>query len=159
MLLLDLLLLLTLANGAPILARRVLGARGAWPLDGGRRLPDGQPLFGPSKTWRGLLAAAGLTEATALLLGFPPGFGLRFALLVMLADLLTSFLKRRLRIAASGRAPLLDQVPESLLPLLAVRAGLDLQWVEILGVVVAFLLLDLLLSRLLYRLHIRRHPY
>jgi CDP-2,3-bis-(O-geranylgeranyl)-sn-glycerol synthase len=46
------------ADVAPIAAKHLLGARWQAPLDGGWRFVDGRPLLGPSKTWRGLLAAA-----------------------------------------------------------------------------------------------------
>ena len=62
---LRLLILLVLANGAPIVARHLLGDCCAWPVDGGMRTPGGQPILGPSKTLRGLLAAMLLTTAVA----------------------------------------------------------------------------------------------
>ena len=43
---LDLLIVLVLANGVPILGKRLLGNRGAWPVDGGLSLRDGRRLFG-----------------------------------------------------------------------------------------------------------------
>jgi CDP-2,3-bis-(O-geranylgeranyl)-sn-glycerol synthase len=82
-----------------------------------------------------------------------------FAAMAMLGDLLASFIKRRLAIPPSGIAPGLDQIPESLLPLLAVRGVLDLSWLQISLIVVTFIALDYLLSFVLYRLHIRQHPY
>lgn len=50
----------------------------------------------------------------------------------------------------------LDQVPEALLPLLAVREAFALDAPAIVVTVIAFLLLDLLLSQVLYRLGIRQ---
>ena len=46
------LLLLTLANGTPVIATRLVPTWYPRPVDGGVRLFDGQPLFGPSKTVR-----------------------------------------------------------------------------------------------------------
>ena len=77
----------------------------------------------------------------------------------MAGDLLTSFIKRRLAIPPSGMAPGLDQIPESLLPLLGVRGMLDLTWVQIFILVVTFIVLDYVLSYLLYLLRIRKRPY
>lgn len=156
---LKVLLLTAVANGAPPVARNLLTTRFAQPLDGGVRFLDGQPLLGSSKTLRGILAAVLATAATALLLGLSWQIGVTIAVCAMLGDLLSSFIKRRLRIAPAGHAPLLDQVPESLFPLLAVRAILELSWVSILAVVIAFLLLHRMLSPLLFRLHIRDRPY
>lgn len=78
----------------------------------------------------------------------------------MLGDLLSSFIKRRLGIAVSGRARLLDQVPESALPLLVLHESLGLTaYTETAMVVTVFVILDLSVSPLLYRLHIRKRPY
>ena len=154
-----LLLLLITANGMPILARKWLGARWARAIDGGRCARDGRPWLGASKTWRGLLAALAVTPLLTLLLGLGAGLGLLVALGAMAGDLGSSFLKRRLGIAPSGRVLLLDQVPEALLPLLLVAPRLQLTLQDILVLVLAFFLLELLLSRLLYALHIRRRPY
>ena len=159
MLEIELILLLMTANGAPIILRWLLGTRYAWPLDAGLLLADGRPLFGSSKTLRGLIAALGCTTLLAWLIGWHPLLGLLFAAMAMLGDLLASFIKRRLAIPASGMAPGLDQIPEALLPLLAVRGFLELSWLQIIFIVVAFIVLDYLLSFLLYRLHIRQHPY
>lgn len=154
-----LLLLLMTANGAPILARKLLHQHGHQPIDGGYRLRDGKPLFGASKTWRGLVAALLTTEATALTLNQPLGMGLHIAALAMTGDLLTSFIKRRLHIAPSAQATGLDQIPESLLPLLGVRTAFALDWTAVLVLTAAFVALDMVLSRLLFALHIRKRPY
>ena len=50
---LELLLLLGVANSAPIAARRLLGDRWAAPLDFGLNFVDGRPLLGRGKTIRG----------------------------------------------------------------------------------------------------------
>lgn len=154
-----LLLLLIVANGAPILAHRLFGARGAWPIDRGYRLPDGQPLFGSSKTWRGLIASALVTPPVAWLLALSPMIGLHVALLAMLGDLLSSFTKRRLHMPPSAMAFGLDQIPESLLPLLVAGAELGLDLTAVLQLSLVFLALELVLSRILYRLKIRKRPY
>ena len=155
----ELLLLMLAANGAPILAARLLGTRWAAPVDHGLLLADGRPLFGPSKTWRGL--AAGLLGAmlAALVLGHDVGFGLTFGGASLVGDLMSSFIKRRMGIPSSGRATGIDQVPEALLPLIACRGELQLGWLSIGFVVVLFVIGALVLSRLMYRLGIRRQPY
>ena len=77
----------------------------------------------------------------------------------MAGDLLSSFAKRRLGRPSSSQALGLDQVPESLLPLLACRVPLGLGWLDVAVLVGVFLVGELLVSRLLYRLHIRDRPY
>ncbi len=156
---LKLLLLLFVANGAPIIARRLLGRCCAWPVDGGMTFFDERPLLGHSKTWRGLLAALAASGTAAPLLGLTVGTGLLIGLFAMLGDALSSFVKRRLGLAPSEMALGLDQVPETLFPLAAVRLRLGLGWTEIALLVLAFLVLGLLVSRILYRLRIRHRPY
>lgn len=154
-----LLLLLAAANTAPIVASRLLGERGAWPLDGGLRFIDGRPLLGPSKTWRGLLLAGLCGALLAPLLGWPAGTGAALALLSLAGDALSSFTKRRLGVPTSGRAFGLDQVPEALLPLLVLRGSLDLPWAVVIGVTLAFLLLETPAARLSHRFGLRDRPY
>jgi hypothetical protein len=43
------LLLLLLANGAPVVAKKILATRFSRPIDSGTRGYDGQPLFGDRK--------------------------------------------------------------------------------------------------------------
>ena len=154
-----LLLLLIVANGAPILAQRLLGDRLGLPLDGGLVLADGRRLLGRSKTVRGIVSALLLTPAAALVLGETLWLGAVIAVGAMLGDLLSSFLKRRLGLVPSSQALGLDQIPEALLPLLLVSRPLELQAPTIAGLVAAFVVLELLLSKLLYRLRIRTRPY
>ncbi len=155
----QLLLLLTLANGAPILARLLFGQRYQWPVDGSRCFPDGRPLLGPSKTWRGIVAAIVLTPPAALLLGIPFSAGLLLGAGAMAGDVLSSFIKRRLNIRSSGMALGLDQIPEALLPLLLVQQQLRLHDAELIQLTLAFMALELVLSRIFYHLHIRKQPY
>ncbi len=48
------LFLLTIANGTPVIGKKILGDKMAFPIDGRLILGDGQPLFGKSKTIRGV---------------------------------------------------------------------------------------------------------
>lgn len=158
-LLTSLLLLILVANGAPVIAHYLLPSFAACPLDGGRCFADGRPWLGPSKTVRGLLASLLLTTLAAPLLGLPVSTGILIAVGAMLGDLLSSFVKRRLAITPSGMALGIDQIPESLIPLLFVQSQFGLGVAAVIAIVAAFFLLELLLSRLLYRLHIRQQPW
>jgi CDP-2,3-bis-(O-geranylgeranyl)-sn-glycerol synthase len=71
----------------------------------------------------------------------------------------SSFTKRRLAIASSGRALGIDQIPESLLPALATAWPLGLGVAEVLLVILLFFVGELALSRLLFRLGIRDEPH
>ena len=153
------LLLLLVVNGAPILARWLLGARGSFPIDAHRVAPDGKPWLGPSKTVRGVVAAMLAGSICAPVLGYSVAVGATFALLAMAGDLLSSFIKRRLGIASSGMALGLDQIPEALLPLAALRSIFGLSWIAVALEVLGFLVLELLLSRILFRVRLRKRPY
>jgi CDP-2,3-bis-(O-geranylgeranyl)-sn-glycerol synthase len=61
--------------------------------------------------------------------------------------------------APGSQALGLDQLPESLLPLLAVAGPLAISATEIMATVVTFFVLELLISRVLFRLRLRKHPY
>lgn len=154
------LLLIMVANGAPVLAQRAprLG-RFAYPLDGYWRFTDRRRVLGPGKTWRGVVVAVLATSLAAMILGLPWHLGVVVALLAMLGDALSSFIKRRMDIRPSGMAIGLDQVPESLLPFLYLRAQWDMNWIQPLVGIGLFFLLELFLSRILYRLSIRKRPY
>lgn len=157
-LILHLLFLLMLANGSPVLAKRLLGTRFGWPVDGNRSLM-GQPVFGHSKTVRGLVIALMVTSAGGLWLGPGFGVGLLVGATAMAGDLLSSFVKRRLGMVPSSRAVGLDQIPEALLPLLACRAVLPLTAGDIVLGTAIFSVGELGLSRVLFRLRLRDEPY
>ena len=156
---LQLLLLILIANGVPIIAAAVCGDRGAWPVDGGRRWTDGRRLLGDTKTWRGVVLAPLATGLGAALLGWSATVGVVIGVAAMLGDLLSSFVKRRLAIPTSGMALGLDQIPEALLPLLAVADRFALSGLAIVATVAGFIVLELALSRVLYRFGIRNRPY
>lgn len=155
---LQLLLVLVAANGAPILIARIFGQFLRQPIDAGHRFL-GQPLLGDHKTWRGLVAAMLTGTALAPMLGLSPITGLLIGLLSMMGDLVSSFVKRRLHVSPGHRAPLLDQLPEALLPLYALQPILGVAWADIALITTGFILVDLGLSRLLHRWHIRARPY
>ncbi|MEK7207477.1 MAG: CDP-archaeol synthase [Pseudomonadota bacterium] len=159
MLPLKVLLLLGIANSAPLFGKKIFGASFRYPIDGGVKFLDGRPLLGPSKTIRGLALSIAVTALAAPLLGFDWVTGALLSAVSMLGDLVSSFVKRRLGLPSSSMALGLDQIPESLFPLLALKARLGLTAWDIAGVVLAFMVLELLLSRLLYGLHLRDRPY
>jgi CDP-diglyceride synthetase len=159
LLLAQLLFLLMLANGTPVITKKVLGNRYSHPLDCNRRFVDGRPLFGRSKTIRGVVLAVVVTTAGAPLIGLSWDAGFLVGSFAMLGDLFSSFSKRRLALPPSSRASGLDQVPEALLPLLACRDLLRLTAPDIVVGVIIFFLGEVLLSRVLYSFRLRDRPY
>lgn len=158
-LLLHVLLLVAVANGAPILATRFMGARLSSPVDGGALFVDGRPLLGRSKTLRGLVASLAATALFAQLMGLSATNGAVIAALAMAGDLFSSFLKRRLAFPPSAQALGLDQIPESLLPALYAVARMSLSAADAAILVGLFFFGELFLSRLLYALGVREQPY
>ena len=157
--LLKILGLITLANSVPVMATNIFGDRFAWPVDFGIGLGDGRAVFGRSKTIRGLFLAVLVTWLVAPLIGVESLTGAGIGALAMAGDLVSSFIKRRLGRPSSSQAVGLDQIPESLFPLLACVEGFGLTLADVAVGVVVFLVGELLVSRLLFRLHLRDRPY
>jgi CDP-2,3-bis-(O-geranylgeranyl)-sn-glycerol synthase len=145
----ELLLLLLVANGSPVLTGVLLHNRWNRPLDGGRVCRDGRRLLGATKTVRGLLASLLATLAFTVMFGFVWWYGVLFSGLAMLGDSISSYVKRRLGYPSSCARPLLDQLPESLLPLLGLQPLLGYGIAEGAVAAFAFLIADLLLSNLI----------
>ncbi len=156
---LQVLILTSLANGAPVIAKKLIDSSLAAPLDFGLRLADGRPLFGPSKTIRGIVVAVLAAAAGAPAMGLDWRLGAAAGLAAMAGDLFSSFIKRRLNRPPSSRALGLDQIPESLLPLLVCREALSLGAADIAAGVLLFFVGEVVLSRFLYKVHVRDEPY
>jgi CDP-2,3-bis-(O-geranylgeranyl)-sn-glycerol synthase len=151
--------LLTLANGMPVVVKKLFGSCFALPIDAGVQFLDGQPVFGSSKTIRGIVSSILVTAVLSPLVGASGGAGGLVAAFAMIGDLLSSFVKRRLRFPPSSQALGLDQIPEALFPLSACQSELSLTFTDIAFCVSIFLVGELVVSRLLYRLRVRDQPY
>jgi hypothetical protein len=158
-LLLQLLMLLVVANGAAVAAKKLLGKTLARPLDGGALFADARPIFGPTKTIRGVVVSILATAICAMLMGLGWRVGVLIATFAMAGDLFSSFVKRRLDLASSSMAIGLDHIPESLFPLLASRLLLPLSILDVLAGVTTFVVGALILSPLLFRLNLRDEPH
>jgi len=105
-------------NLLPPLASLTLGERFARPVDFGATWFDGRPLFGPHKTIRGILVCLAGSTLAFPLLGVSWQSAAVAAALLMVGDLLSSFIKRRLRMASGESVFGLDQIFEAGLPAL-----------------------------------------
>jgi CDP-2,3-bis-(O-geranylgeranyl)-sn-glycerol synthase len=159
MLTIKILFLLLLANGTPVIAKKILGSRLAYSLDGGKKFFDGRAFFGDSKTIRGIISSVLVTSGGAVLIGYSIQTGALFSAASLTGDLISSFIKRRLDLPPSSRALGLDQLPESIVPLLFCWQALNLDMPTAVAVVVIFFGGEIILSRVLYRLKVREHPY
>jgi CDP-2,3-bis-(O-geranylgeranyl)-sn-glycerol synthase len=157
--LLQLLLLIIIANGAPIITRQWLNDRFSYAVDLNHELADNNRIFGPSKTWRGIASSLLVTPAVAVLLGYSVETGLMVAVYAVIGDLSSSFIKRRLSMRASSMAPLLDQIPESFIPAFMLRQTFNLDILSVIGLVLIFIIIELLLSHILYKWGVRKRPY
>lgn len=154
-----LLLVIIAANAAPILATHIGRRIPGQAVDNGLRLRDGNPLFGASKTWRGLFSALILSMLVGAALRLDTSLALGMGVAAMLGDLGSSFIKRRLGREPSSRAILLDQIPESLLPALLAAYWLGLEPASVLWLVFLFIIFELALSPIAYRLRLRKRPF
>jgi len=159
MLAIKLALLISIANGAPLLAKRLMGSAGAQPIDGGRVLQDQQPLFGHTKTWRGLGASFCLTLLACAILALPWTLGVVVAFGAMAGDLFTSYYKRRLGFDSSSKCLGLDQIPESFLPAFLACVFFGFSWQAVIVATGVFVLGDILFSPLWYKLGWRSVPH
>jgi CDP-2,3-bis-(O-geranylgeranyl)-sn-glycerol synthase len=146
-----LVILIFVANGAPLLAKLMLGTRFDRAIDGGAIFPDGRPWLGPAKTIRGVVVALLTTALVAPLLQLEWQMGALIAGGAIAGDLISSFVKRRLGLASSSMAVGLDQIPESLFPLLASRLLLTVGWLDVLAGTTIFTLGNLAIWYLLSR--------
>jgi len=156
---LEILLLIVVANATPVIARIVFSHRANLAIDFGIRLKDRHYLFGQTKTWRGLLSSILITSLVASVLGYDYLTGLSIASLAMSGDLLSSFIKRRLKKPSSSRVFLLDQLPESLLPAFFAMQYADMSLIRVIAIIISFIIIEMVLSALLlhYSTRQRRH--
>lgn len=143
----------------PCLLTKLLGQRFSYPIDCNKLFFDGRPILGSSKTFRGLVSALLVSVLIGSIFAIPLHISLLFGALSMAGDMATSFIKRRLGLVSSSMALGLDQIPESLFPLLGCKDFLGITIEQIVVIVLAFFLTELILSRLLFWLHIRKTPY
>jgi CDP-2,3-bis-(O-geranylgeranyl)-sn-glycerol synthase len=159
------------ANGLCMLAK------GKHAIDGGR-MWRGKQIFGPGKTWEGLVLGVIVATlvATLQMLVYPylpwnlspvpldiipmsPLLGFVMGLGAMLGDIAGSFIKRRLGIARGKPAPLLDQLDFiiGMLVFLALVAPVKWEWVVILLVMTP--VIHLFANGVAYLLKIKNVPY
>ena len=146
------------ANAMPVLAG------GGLSIDLGKTLPDGRPILGKNKTYRGFLAGlaigtiAGLAETAVF--NYPIAFGLMVSLGALVGDLTGAFLKRRLSIPPGGLLPIVDQVDFIVGAILfSLFLPLSLSWELILTVLVLTPPIHLLTNYVAYRLKLKSNPW
>ena len=159
MIYLQLLFLIIVANGSPIIGRWIMNGFWEMPIDGGAVFIDGRPILGTSKTYRGLACSLVGTLLAGALVGLSWKISLIVSALAMMGDCSSSFVKRRFGYPSGAKALWLDQIPESLLPMLGLSNVLNLSALGLGLTVVIFVFVEQGLSFIGYKLHIRKHPY
>ena len=154
-----LLLMIIVANASPVIIRNLMHDKWDQTIDADMIFVDGQPLLGTSKTWRGIIASICFTSIVGIFLGYSIQTGIIISLLAMIGDISSSFIKRRLKLAPSSMAPLLDQVPESFFPALIMMQSFNLNMLSVLILIILFIIFELSLSKILYQWGFRKHPY
>jgi CDP-2,3-bis-(O-geranylgeranyl)-sn-glycerol synthase len=96
------------ANAIPVITG------GGYPIDFGKKLFDGKPIFGKNKTFQGFFSgliigtAVGLVESAFF--SYSLLFGLLLSLGALFGDLTGAFVKRRLGLAPGELLPIIDQI-------------------------------------------------
>ncbi|MEN8198627.1 MAG: CDP-archaeol synthase [Thermodesulfobacteriota bacterium] len=127
------------ANFLPPLAKVIWGERFKRPLDGNRLWFDDQPVFGEHKTIRGILLSILGSMVASPLLGISWWVGGLAALLAMVGDLLSSFIKRRFKKPSGSNIVVLDQFFESLFPAFFLGSHFGVGWLEIMLILLCFI--------------------
>ncbi len=159
------------ANGLCMLAN------GKRAIDGGRMF-RGRPLFGPGKTWEGLILGVIIATlvATFQMFAFPflpwdlspipldiipmsPFLGLVIGLGAMVGDLGGSFIKRRIGIPRGKPAPLLDQLDFiiGMFVFLWFVVPVKWEWFVILAILTP--VIHLIANGIAYAMKIKKVPY
>jgi CDP-2,3-bis-(O-geranylgeranyl)-sn-glycerol synthase len=150
------------ANAVPV----IVG--GGAPLDFGRNFPDGRPVFGKNKTFRGLFsgfavgAVAGLAETAVFgFESFPAMLGVLLSLGALMGDLAGAFLKRRIGLAPGELLPVVDQIDFIVgAILLSLPASLPLlSWEVVLSMLVITPPVHLLTNFVAYKLGLKSNPW
>lgn len=146
------------ANAVPVLAG------GGVPMDFGRMLSDGRPVFGKNKTFRGFFAGlaigtlAGLAET--FVFNYPIMFGFLLSMGALLGDLAGAFMKRRLNIPPGGLLPVVDQI-DFITGAIVFSLPLPMphNWELIVAVLLISPPIHLLTNYVAYRLKLKSNPW
>jgi CDP-2,3-bis-(O-geranylgeranyl)-sn-glycerol synthase len=146
------------ANAIPVIAG------GGISMDFGKTLPDGRPVFGKNKTFRGFIAGlavgtiVGLAES--LLFNYPITFGFLTSLGALMGDLTGAFLKRRLSIPPGGLLPVVDQIDFIIGAILfSLLLPMPLNWESYIAVLIITPPVHLLTNYAAYRLKLKSNPW
>ncbi len=145
---LQVVLFLLWINALPSLMAVFLKGRFHYPVDGGKCWLDGRPLLGENKTIRGVISSVAGGIVVFPLLGEAWWVAGIAAILAMVGDLLTSFIKRRAGFFSGKNIVIWDQFLEAFLPLIFLHMFVGLTWVKIFIILISFITVAYISSRL-----------
>ena len=146
------------ANAVPV----VFG--GGHPLDLGKNLKDGRPIFGGHKTFRGFFAGlligtlVGIGESLVFT-GYNPLLGFALSLGALVGDLAGAFFKRRLGCAPGALLPIVDQLDFVLFALLFSLPVAPPTLAMVLVIIVVTVPIHFLTNFLAYLAHVKNKPW
>ena len=153
------------ANASPV----IFG--GGKPIDHGKNFLDGKPIFGPHKTYRGLVSGlligtlvGWMQEFLAPTIGLPQGntyLGFMLSAGALLGDLAGSFIKRRLNLKPGSSLPIIDQLGFVLIALLfgLMVDSASLSLLKVALIIVLTIPIHFLTNFLAYLLHLKDNPW
>jgi CDP-2,3-bis-(O-geranylgeranyl)-sn-glycerol synthase len=146
------------ANAIPVLTG------GGISVDFGKTLPDGRPIFGRNKTFRGFVAglAAGTVVglAESYLFNYAILFGFIVSLGALMGDLTGAFLKRRLNIPPGGLLPVVDQIDFIIGAILfSLILPMPPDWALYVAILIITPPVHLLTNYLAYRFKLKNNPW
>lgn len=161
-----------IANSSPVIGG------GGTPIDFGKKMPDGEPILGPGKTWRGAfvgIAAAvmvagvqdylqnhfDLSNYGLITMSFQLGFLLGLGAIV--GDSVKSFFKRRFKIKRGAEWPLLDQLDfiagALLFSMLSEAASSYLNWKVVLFLLIITPITHRAANIFAFKTHLKKVPW
>lgn len=146
------------ANAAPVLFG------GGPPIDMGKSLPDGKPIFGKNKTFKGFIS--GLIAGTLIgfmeslfFLDYPYFLGFITSLGALIGDLAGAFFKRRLGIEPGEMLPLIDQTDFMIGALIFALPFVEIPATLALTIFMITIPLHLLTNYAAYKLGLKDNPW
>jgi CDP-2,3-bis-(O-geranylgeranyl)-sn-glycerol synthase len=142
-----------LANAAPVICG------GGRSLDGGRTWRDGRPLLGSHKTVRGTLSGVAVGTIVGLI-QLDPLRGLLLGVGTVGGDLITAFVKRRLRLKPGAPFPVADQLG-FIVAAIALVSILPPPptWERVVAILIATIPIHFITNFFAWLLKLKKHPW